>query len=401
MSGQLSPTVMVACDDLVLLDEVIRHLEEIPQWRLVVSARSVDDLVHGCIAHLPDAVLLSGSLATRLAEDPDAGQLDVTLVVFGRAAEPSELRAALRLGARGYVEWPTERADLRALVEQGMRAPAVSDRPQGPLHAVWSPKGGAGASVISAHLAAAFAQQGKDCLLVDLDVDHGDQASVLDVKVEFRTIADLLSVADEITTDVARSVVWSHPSGFGTILSPGVHGAAERVSGESLGRVLGSIRQISDHVVADTPSGLSELSISVLRTAATVVMVLTPDILSLRRARAALAVLEPMGIAPERVRAVLNQHGGPYISQREVEEVLGVKGVVKVRADFEIYKAANRGQIAPAAVKALTGLSKRLAALNRPARPRIPKSLLRLSPGGRPDSPEPVSGESKVAAWTD
>lgn len=401
MPGQVCPTVMVACDDLILLDEVIRHLEEIPQWRLVVSARSVDDLVQGCIAHLPDAVLLSGSLAIELAELPDAHQLDVALVVFGRAADVSELRAALWLGARGYVQWPDERADVRALVEQGMHQPASPDRPQGPLHAVWSPKGGAGSSVVSAHLAAAFSQQGKDCLLVDLDLDNGDQTSLLDVRTETRTIGDLLPVAGEITPEVTRSVVWNHSSDFGVILSPGARGATAGAQADDLSRVLGSIRQISDYVIADTPSGLGDLSVNVLRTASSVVMVLTPDVLSLRRARAALDVLAPMGVGPERVRVVLNQYGGPHISQRDVEEVLGVKSVVKVRADFDIYKAANRGQIAPGAVKSLAGLSKRLAALDRPARPRIPKSLLRRSPGRRTGEPDRSAGEPKVAAWTD
>lgn len=399
MSGQLFPTVMVACDDLILLDELIRHLEEIPHWRLVASARSVEDLVNGCVSHAPDAVLLSGTLAEKLAEDPVGAQLHVALVVFGRAAESSELRSALRLGARGYVQWPEERAEVRGLVEQGMQAPPSSERPLGPLHAVWAPKGGAGATVVSAHLAGSFAQQGKDCLLVDLDLDHGDQSSVLDVRAETRTIADLLTVADELTVEVARSVVWNHTSGFGAILSPGSHGAAAKTSEEDLSRVLGTVRQISDYVVTDTPSGLGEVSINVLRTASSLVVVLTPDVLSLRRARDAFEVLASMGIGPERVRVVLNQFGGPHISQREVEEVLGVKGVVKVRADYEIYKAANRGQMAPSGVKALAGLSKRLAALNRPARPRIPKSLLERS-AGTPSGERKRHG-SKAAAWTD
>ena len=41
----MSPSVLVACDDLLLLDEVIRHLEEIPQWRLVSPARTAEELV--------------------------------------------------------------------------------------------------------------------------------------------------------------------------------------------------------------------------------------------------------------------------------------------------------------------------------------------------------------------
>ncbi|MBW3591986.1 MAG: hypothetical protein KY393_09120 [Actinobacteria bacterium] len=130
-------------------------------------------------------------------------------------------------------------------------------------------------------------------------------------------------------------------------------------------------------------------------------VVLTPDVLSLRRARDALGVLAPMGVGPERIRVVLNQYGGPHISPREVEEVLGIKRVIKVRADFEIYKAANRGQMCPGAVKALTGLSKTLAALNRPDRPRIPKSLLRHSPGLRTSDGGRSAEEAKVAAWTD
>jgi Flp pilus assembly CpaE family ATPase len=358
----VSPTVLVACDDLILLDEVIRHLEEIPHWKLVKSARSADELLGQPV--LPDFVLASESVALELVGHPRLGRLTGGLVVFGRQETAPALRAALKLGARGFVQWPEEREQVRALVERDSGVQLPSPLPAGALHAVWAPKGGAGATVVAAHLAGALATLKRSAILVDLDLDHADQTSLLNADPEHKTVGDLLRVANELTQQTAKSVLWSHPLGFSAVLAPGRIGDTSSADASRISRVLGTIREAAEHVVVDLPSGLNPVSVAGLRDASSMEVVLTPDLLGLRRARDLLKNLDGLGLQRERMAIVLNQAGSAEITEKEVEAVLGITKVVRLRADLKIYRAANRGELSPLACRLLTPLARRLVSEN-------------------------------------
>lgn len=367
-----SPTVLVACDDLILLDEVIRHLEEIPHWRLVRSVRSVDELLGQTTD--PNCILISEGLAGELAENPHSGRLTAGLVLFGRTETNQTLRAGLKLGARGFILWPDERDQLRGLVEGQVPAAIAEASAAGSLHAVWAPKGGAGASVIAAHLAGAFTLAGRGTVLVDLDLDHADQSALLGAEPGIKTAGDLLRVADELSPQVVQSVLWSHPLGFRAIMAPGRTGENAGVDHGSVRRVLNAVRQAGEQVIVDLPSGLNPVATATLPEATSASLVLTPDLLSLRRARDLMKNLRAEGLDPARVNVVLNQAGGPDITPKEVEAVLGVSAVSRVRADYQIYRAANRGELSPLGCKLLGPLVQRLAEAGGPA----------LDPSGAP-----------------
>ncbi len=377
-----SPTVLVACDDLILLDEVIRHLEEIPHWRLVRSVRTVDELLEQTSE--PDCILISEGLAGELSENPQAGRLTAGLVLFGRREANQTLRAGLRLGARGFVLWPDECDQLRGLVERQVPAAVDESFASGNLHAVWAPKGGAGASVIVAHLAGAFTIAGRGTVLVDLDLDHGDQTALLGAEAGVKTAGDLLRVADELSPQVVQSVLWSHPLGFRAILAPGRAGETAGADPGSVRRVLSAVRQAGEQVVVDLPSGLNPVVGATLPEATSVSLVLTPDLLGLRRARDLMKGLRADGLASDRVNVILNQAGGPDITPKEVEAVLGVSAVSRVRADYQIYRAANRGELSPLGCKLLAPLAGRLAEAGRPAADPSGTPGSRLDKGASP-----------------
>lgn len=391
-----SPTVLVACDDLILLDEVVRHLEEIPQWRLAASARTVENLI--AQAPTADCILVSDSLAIELAGHPRRDRLEVSLVVFGRQANVAVFRAALALGARGCIQWPEESGDLRKLVEGGKQSADPGTRPSGSLHAVWSPKGGSGATVIAAHLAGALAQLGMEPLLVDLDLDHADQTCVLGAEAETKTVGDLLRVADELSAQVVQSVQWSHPLGFRAILAPGRVGDTAGASPDGVRRVLAKLREGTEQVVADLPSGVNPVCLAALPEATSISLVLTPDLLALRRARDLLRALGMAAEAGPRITVVLNQAGGTDVGERQVQAVLGLSSVVRVKANLQIYRAANRGELSPLVCKLLTPLARRLSspeALNG----QTPPAKAGLLAGRRPTRPgvaRPSQGTASV-----
>jgi Mrp family chromosome partitioning ATPase len=431
--GKPAPTVVVASDDPVLLDEIVRHLEELPSWRLAGSARTTGDLQRLFADHSPDAALVSAGLARELERElqgdlyPGAsgarlGRKGSRLVVVATEQEPGILRCSLRLGA-GFVLWPQERADLRATVEAEVPA-AVSDRAR--LVAVWGPKGGSGASVLAAHLAAAAAACGR-CMLVDLDLCHGDQRVLLGAGDHPRTLLDLLAVGDDIPPEAVEGVAWRHPAGFAVVLSPGPaagrlpHGAlgargpqgAEQVanvppeepwtvagpdgghglhaadSQRGVAVVLDAVRETAGLVLADLPSGLGPLSLEIAGGADAVALVVTPDLLALRRTRdAARAVAE----GPE-VGAVLNRwsrgNGGDVLSPGDVEAVLRVPVWAKVPLQAGLLRAPDLGRLSRPACRALAPLAALIAEgrLAEAGRAEVPKrssaSAAPATAGGR------------------
>lgn len=368
MPGQVSPKVLVVSDDLSLLDEIVRHLEEMPHWHLVGSARSAAEMTTAMsAAQVPDAVLVTEGPARDLASG-HAEFGSTRIVVVGREANVEVLRAALEINAKGFVLWPKEHRRLKTLVEEGLVA-AVESVPmvKGRLTAIWSPKGGSGTTVLSAHLASLLAKDGTKCVLIDLDLDHGDLTAVVGVESHAKTILDLLRVSDEITASVLESVAWAHPDGFGVVLSPGSPGEAGLIKTSDLIAAVESVRELTDHVILDLPSGAGDLVFAAAEGADQLLLVVTPDLLSLRRSRDAMQALRTAGVDEARIEVVLNRSGGD-ISANDVATVLGRPVIAEIRPDVGLFKAPDRGELAKSAAKLLGPLARRISSNGPPAR---------------------------------
>ncbi|MGI8427134.1 MAG: hypothetical protein ACR2FO_07775 [Actinomycetota bacterium] len=362
----VSPTVLVASDDSSLLDEIVRHLEEIPNWKLVTSAGSSSSMLAALESHLPDAVIISDGLARELARRTRPSGLG-TLVVVGRQESAPSLKAALKLGARGFVAWPSQARQLRSFVETDSAGSAVRDSVLGALHAVWAPKGGSGASVIAAHLAWCVAAKAPDgCLLVDLDVEHGDQTAILGAENPQQGLADLMRMADEFSRSIVDSVAWEHPGGFRAILSAGATGEGDLVKGREVARVVSLIRETTEHVITDLPSGVNEVALSVLEEASRIILVVTPDLLCLRRAQQAMKTLRTTGLDESLICLVINQSTASGVSKKDVGAILGLDVHAQLKADASLYQAANRGQLSPTGRKMLTKLAGQLTEAGEP-----------------------------------
>jgi MinD-like ATPase involved in chromosome partitioning or flagellar assembly len=355
--GRPSPTVVVGSDDPVLLDEVVRHLEELPSWNLAAWAATVADLRRLLEEHRPDAALLSAGLAREL---PPGIKETVRLVVIATEPEPGILRCALRLGA-AFLLWPDERADLRGTVEAGLPLPSGAP---GRLAAVWAPKGGSGASVLAAHLAAAAAATGRSTL-VDLDVGHGDQRALLGAGDHGVTLLDLVAAGESPPASAIEGVTWQHPAGFGVVLAPGppappFEGGRAALAPAAVAPALDALCDGAGLVVADLPSGLGRLSVEVAAAADAVALVVTPDLLALRRARDAVRLLD----GHPGVGVVLNRSsraGG--LSAGDVEAVLGVEVWGRVPFQTGLLRAPDVGRLSRAACRLLRPIVGRIAAV--------------------------------------
>ena len=369
MAAQASPSVLVASDDPLLLDELIRHLEELPLWRLVGSASSVDQISDVAARTHPEAIVLSDALAYE-AQRAGVGLGAARLIVIGRKEHAQVLRAAMKLGAAGFVLWPSEKKELKGLVEQAASSFTV-ERGSGSLDVIYSPKGGSGSSVLSAHLAAEIAACGKSVMLADLDLDHGDIAAVVssdeDLNKPEKAIADLLRVVDELTPQVMNSIATSHPLGFKVLTSPSSLGEGALAKPSDLVRIAEVARETADHVVIDLPSGYSELVLSLAEASDRFRLVVVPTVLSLRRTRDTMKLVRSAGIDASKASVIFNQAGGEPISAQDVEGIVGAPVCAEVAANIDILRSSDKGEISEVARRSLRSLAHQIANVEMPA----------------------------------
>lgn len=353
-----APSVVIAADDNVLLDEMVRFLEEIPHWtvRSVVDLGGFDAALTECE---PEAVVVSDSVAKVLAGL--GRQIAARVVVFGREDSKETLRAAIKLGSVGFIRWPEERSQLKPLVEGGMRH--ARTRASGELVAMWSPKGGGGASVLAAHLAASVSHLGGKPLLVDLDLDSGDQALILGAEDKSRSLTDLLRIVDELTPNAADAACSLIDGGSKVLLSVGVPGESQLVKPGDVVKLLSILRESSSLVIADLASSSSEINVAVIEEATKVLMVITPTALSLRRGREAVRSLASLGVEVGKVRLVLNQYMGGQIASEEVQAIVGAPVAAVIRADMELLRAPDRGSLSQKGERLLEPLARQLMGL--------------------------------------
>ncbi|MGH2810247.1 MAG: hypothetical protein ACRDIA_05130, partial [Actinomycetota bacterium] len=87
-------------------------------------------------------------------------------------------------------------------------------------------------------------------------------------------------------------------------------------------------------------------------------LVLTPDLLSLRRAREALRLVRAGGAEGNRLEVILNQTGNGGVSAKDAGQVLGLPVTREIKADISIYQSANRGKLCDSGRRPLNKLAR-------------------------------------------
>ena len=330
--------VVLALEEPEVAEEVMHFLDRSGRARVVGTAADPRQLVEAVRQLEPDAVVAAPALVGSLERLGGSA-----LLAIDTAQSVSTLRRAIRAGASGFYLWPAEREEL-ALAAARLRPsaqPAGAGR--APVLAVYGSRGGAGATFLATHLAAAFSRRGRSCVLVDLDAAFADATSAVGVPVDepVRTMADLVPLAEELSPGHVEEVLWRHPDGFGVLLAPG-EGFAIRP--ELYRAAVAAVRRSCEVVVLHLPRGLDEIARTGLELADRVVVVLRLDVLSFRDAKRAIAAV---GVE-DRCAFVINRPARSEIAPRDVERVFGTPPLAIIPSTRAVGAAQDRGRLLPA-----------------------------------------------------
>jgi len=289
----------------------------------------------------------------RLRRDPKYGHMPV--IVITAKDELSEKLKAFELGADDYLVKPFQPEELVArmgiLARRGKAMQIVREMETSKsttnVITVHSLRGGVGCSSIVINLGLAFHKLwGQPTLLIDGVLTAGQISLMLDGKPS-ATWKNLVGVDTENLDDaVAGEMMVSHKSGIRYIASPPYPIAADTFSSEVLHLLMEKIKAQNEFVIIDTSHDFSDMTIQMLNMSNLILLVMAPEMESLRTTLSALEIYDRLGIALDKVKIVLNNNSSsPAIRQAQLEKVLKhpIDFVLPYEAG-EVNRALNFGQ---------------------------------------------------------
>jgi pilus assembly protein CpaE len=328
--------VVLALEAPDVAEEVMHFLDRSERAHVVATAIDDRQLAEAARQLEPDAVVAQ----PRLAEG--AGIHGPTLLALDTRESVSSLRAAIRTGADGFFLWPSDREQLASAVGGALVRSDPSER-RGAVIAVHAARGGAGATFVATHLAAAFARRSSSCLLVDADPLYADVSAALGAPDDVHTLGDLLPLAGELTTQHLDEAAWTHPAGFEALLAPEPARVTD-VQGSAIVDVIETAAAARDMVIVHLPRAVDAAAPSVVGCVDRLLEVLSLDVLSFRAATRALDVMSPLGVE-DRVSFVVNRATRGEIVPGDVQRVFGSAPLAVVPLDRSVGRAQDHGRL--------------------------------------------------------
>src|SRR6267143_1191460 len=219
---------------------------------------------------------------------------------------------------------------------------------RGQVTVVFSPRGGAGQTILTTNLAVALAELTPDRVaILDLDLLFGHVSMLLDLVPRTALAAITPAAIRGLDRDNLAYYMTKHPES--SLRSCAAHYGprkAELVTGDHVRAIVDVLRRQFVHVVIDAGSRFSEPCLAALEIADQIMIVSTPEPSAAHATQESQRVLRDLlGVPAERIRFIQNQPS-PYgkLSRSDLAAVLGTEQVVEIPfGGEEVSKAGLNG----------------------------------------------------------
>ncbi len=237
------------------------------------------------------------------------------------------------------------RAEVAAEAAQAAAsAQAEADAPRGKVLTVFSTKGGVGKSLVATNVGVALAGAGHSVCLVDLDVNSGDVAIMLQLTPQ-RTINDLVGFNGVIDAEGISSILTQHSDNLSVVAAPVRIDSPDQATPDDIGKLLDALHRMVDFVVVDTSGVFDDNALTALDRSDIIMLVGTLDIPSLKALKLASGTLDVLNFPRSSWRLVLNRADSKVgLTTDEYEKTLALKADCTLVSSREALSAVNRGE---------------------------------------------------------
>ncbi len=211
---------------------------------------------------------------------------------------------------------------------------------------VTSGKGGVGKTTITANVGASLAKLGKKVVVADMDIGLRNLDVVMGL--ENRVVYNIMDIVEGRCKISQALVREKHLSNLFLLPASQMH-TKEDVDIEAIEEIISIIKENFDYILLDSPAGIENGFRSAAAPATEALIVVTPDVSSVRDADRVVGLLENSGI--EGISLIINRYDPNLVAKRktldkdDIVDVLGLDLIGIVPEDKEIIDSENRGEI--------------------------------------------------------
>jgi len=367
--------------------EVRDALSGTSRARVLAECHDTDTLFVDALRLRPSAVIIvletdAAEKAFSLIKKLSAAVPETAIITAAKNASPNLILGSMRAGAREFLQIPIIADELRTVLDHvaELSTSHGQSHKQGRLVGVFSSKGGAGVSFLSANLAAAM---NVPTVLVDLNLQAGDAASFIGVDPRY-SLADFAANRNRLDDALINSLVTNHSRNLSLLAAPREAHEAEDITVQNVSEVLHIMGRRYECLVLDLPHTFDPVTVAALDLADDILLVMTMDIPGIRSTKRALKVFERLGYPRGKIRVVVNRWSKSIdVELQKVETHLDEQLIGFVPNDYpKVIESINLGQplVQSEPSSKLTIEIKRIAALvqgtTRPSSPQPRRGLL-------------------------
>src|SRR5688500_1961201 len=255
--------------------------------------------------------------------------------------EPDVMLRAMRAGIQEFLVSPPDPKDLAAAGDRLMRRTQAAAE-NGEVIAVYSSKGGLGASTIATNLAYGFAKNhpGARPALADLVMGAGDIRVLLNLTPSY-DLGDLSAKIDHVDPELLNSLLTPTSSGVWVLPAPDRPEADEQVDANTIATVIQLLRHNCLFTVLDCEHAMNVRTLAALDAADRIVLVTQLSVGALRSTQRTVSLCSRLGYSKEKVCVVVNRYqSGEVLSPADAEEVLKAPIFFKLPNEYRVASTA-------------------------------------------------------------
>jgi pilus assembly protein CpaE len=274
-----------------------------------------------------------------LAAIERAGRRERHLGVIATAprSEPELMLRAMRAGIQEFLVRPVSLTDFVSAMERIHRRVEIATA-TGQVYAVFSSKGGVGATTTAVNLASALAVNhgAARVAVADLALPGGDVGILFNVRPSY-DLGDLAEKIDRLDVELLNSVLAPATDGVWVLAAPERAESAEAVDANAVSSVVSQLRASFQFTILDCEHQLNDRTLSALDVADRILLLTELKVPALRSAQRTIGIFRRLGYPNEKLCVVVNRYqSGDVVSVSEASQVLKADIFFKLPNDYRV-----------------------------------------------------------------